>query len=98
MSALKTNFWFTVIFLIYLTDWADRSMIAAVMPSIKREFKLTDAQTGILPGLLYAGLGLCPCPRAFWFNRFSRKYMITIMTAIWTHRRGPWVPHIPLPG
>jgi MFS family permease len=81
---IKTNFWFGVIFLIYVTDWADRSMIGALIPSIKREFALTDAQVGVLPGLLYLGLGLLAVPTGILVDRFSRKYMIVILTLIWS--------------
>lgn len=84
MSALKTNFWFTVIFLIYAVDWADRTMVTALIPSVKEEFGLTDAQVGMMPGLLYIGLGLLAVPSGILVDRFSRKYMIVIMTTLWS--------------
>ena len=84
MSPLKTNFWFTVIFLIYAIDWADRSLISAVIPSIKEEFGLSDAKAGMMSGFLFIGLGLLAVPTGLLVDRFSRKYMIVIMTSVWS--------------
>jgi MFS family permease len=83
-SNAKTNFWFTIIFLIYVSDWIDRSMVNALIPSIKQEFGLTDAQVGLMPGLLYVGLGLLALPAGMIVDRFSRKYMIVLMTTAWS--------------
>jgi MFS family permease len=77
-------FWFTVIFLIYAIDWADRSLISSVLPSIKEEFGLTDAKAGLMSGFLFIGLGLLAVPTGILVDRFSRKYMIVIMTAAWS--------------
>ena len=77
-------FWFTVIFLIYAIDWADRSLISSVLPSIKEEFGLTDAKAGLMSGFLFIGLGLLAVPTGVLVDRFSRKYMIVIMTAAWS--------------
>ena len=90
MSPRKTNFWFTVIFLIYAVDWADRSLIGAVLPSIKEEFGLSDAKVGMMSGFLFIGLGLLALPTGLLVDRFSRKYMIVIMTSVWTPRSGRW--------
>jgi MFS family permease len=84
MSAWKTNFWFTTIFLIYTIDWADRGLINALIPNVKRDFGLTDAQVGLMPGLLYVGLGLLAVPAGILVDRFSRKYMIAGMVALWS--------------
>jgi MFS family permease len=84
MSPLKTNLWFTVIFLIYAIDWADRSLISAVLPSIKEEFGLSDAKVGMMSGFLFIGLGLLALPTGVLVDQFSRKYMIVIMTSVWS--------------
>jgi MFS family permease len=84
MSRWKTNFWFAVIFLIYAVDWADRSLISTVLPSIKAEFGLSDAKSGMISGFLFIGLGLLAVPTGILVDRFSRKYMIAVMTAVWS--------------
>jgi MFS family permease len=83
-SASNRHFWFAVIFLIYAIDWADRSMIGAILPSMKLEFGLSDAKTGLISGFLFIGLGLLAVPTGVLVDRFSRKYMIAIMTAAWS--------------
>jgi MFS family permease len=76
--------WFTVIWLIYLIDYADRFAISAVLPAIQQEFGLNDAQLGLLSGSLFIGLAVLAVPCGFAVDRFSRKYMITAMTLVWS--------------
>ncbi|MEN6497572.1 MAG: MFS transporter [Thermoguttaceae bacterium] len=80
----NVHFWFAVIFLIYTVDWADRSLVSAVLPSVKEEFGLSDAKAGLMSGTLFVGLGLLALPTGMLVDRFSRKYMIVIMTSIWS--------------
>jgi MFS family permease len=81
---LRAHFWFTVIFLIYVLDSADRFLIGAVVQSVKEEFALSDAQVGLMSGMFYIGLGLLAVPAGILVDRFSRKYMIVVMTSIWS--------------
>ena len=80
----KVNFWFTIISLVYLFDIADRNVVAAVLPAIKQEFALTDAAAGLIGSILYLTLGLLVVPAGMLVDRWSRKYMITIMVMIWS--------------
>ncbi len=57
----KANFWFTIITLIYLFDWIHRYILAAVLPSIKKEFGITDA-AGFLGGTMCLSLALLAIP------------------------------------
>ena len=82
--SLKTHAWFSVIWLIYLIDWADRFAISAVLPAIKEEFALSDTQLGLMSGSLFLGLALLAVPCGLAVDRFSRKYMITLMTLVWS--------------
>lgn len=80
----RTHSWFAVIWLIYLIDWADRFAISAVLPAIQKEFTLTDSQLGLMSGSLFLGLAILAVPCGLAVDRFSRKYMITIMTLVWS--------------
>jgi MFS family permease len=73
-----------VIFLIYVIDSADRFIVGAVVPSVKEEFGLSDANVGLMTGMLHIGLGLLAVPTGMLVDRFSRKYTIVIMTALWS--------------
>jgi len=81
---VKTHAWFGVIWVIYLIDFADRFALSAVLPAIEKEFALNDAQLGLLSGSLHLGLALLAVPCGIAVDRFSRKYMIVLMTAIWS--------------
>lgn len=82
--SLKTHAWFSLIWLIYLIDWADRFAISAVLPAIKEEFSFSDSQLGLMSGSLFLGLALLAVPCGLAVDRFSRKYMITLMTLVWS--------------
>ena len=81
---VTTHSWFAVIWLIYLIDYADRFAISAVLPAIQAEFTLTDAQLGAMSGSLFLGLAILAVPCGLAVDRFSRKYMITLMTLVWS--------------
>jgi MFS family permease len=80
----STHSWFAVIWVIYLIDYADRFAISAVLPAIQEEFALSDAQLGLMSGSLFLGLAVLAVPSGLAVDRFSRKYMITIMTLVWS--------------
>jgi MFS transporter, Spinster family, sphingosine-1-phosphate transporter len=80
----STHRWFAVIWLIYLIDYADRFAVSAVLPAIQQEFSLDDAQLGLMSGSLFLGLAMLAVPCGLAVDRFSRKYMITIMTLVWS--------------
>ncbi len=70
--------------MIYLIDYADRFAISAVLPAIQKEFSLNDAQLGLMSGSLFLGLAVLAVPSGLAVDRFSRKYMISIMTLVWS--------------
>jgi MFS family permease len=81
---LTTHSWFSVIWIIYLIDYADRFAISAVLPAIQEEFTLSDTQLGLMSGALFFGLALLAVPCGLAVDRFSRKYMISAMTLVWS--------------
>jgi MFS family permease len=81
---VTTHSWFAVIWMIYLIDNADRFAISAVLPAIQKEFTLSDAQLGLMSGSLFLGLAILAVPCGLAVDRFSRKYMITAMTLVWS--------------
>lgn len=83
-SGRSPHGWFAVIWFIYLIDYADRFAISAVLPSIQAEFDLNDAQLGLMSGSLFLGLAILAVPCGMAVDRFSRKYMIVLMTLVWS--------------
>lgn len=79
-----TIFWFIVIWLIYVFDVLDMVGISAVFPAIKAEYHLTDAQLGWLGGVRGLATLIVVLPVGILVDRWSRKYMTSIMTAFWS--------------
>jgi hypothetical protein len=80
----KANFWFIVLTLIYLLDYADRFILAMVLPAIKKEYLLNDASIGMIGAILYIPIFLFALPCGILVDRWSRKYLIFIMVSIWS--------------
>ncbi|RQR71610.1 MFS transporter [Burkholderia sp. Bp9012] len=80
----RTHAWFLLLLLIYLIDNADRFMVSAVLPAIKEEYLLSDAQIGLLGSIVYFGLLVLALPAGVLVDKFSRKYMVSIMVTFWS--------------
>lgn len=80
----RIHFWFGVITLIYALDFADRFAVSGILPHLKQEFALSDAQSGLLGGIIYLGLAVFALPSGALVDRWSRKGMIAIMTISWS--------------
>jgi MFS family permease len=74
-----------VLFLGYVVNSIDRSVLGILMPGIKREFALNYTQVGLLGGLafalFYATLGI---PIAALADRTSRKWVLTTCIVGWS--------------
>ena len=73
-----------VLSLLQLVDWADRSILAIGLQSIKQSFNLTDAQAGMLPSLLQFGVVIMTVPVAIFADRWARRKVIAVMDIIWS--------------
>src|SRR5262245_33894719 len=74
-----------LLFLLYVSNYADRMILSVLMPAIKAEFQVSDAAMGFLAGtafaIFYATLGV---PIALMADRGNRKTIITASVAIWS--------------
>lgn len=77
-------FWLGVLTLIYFFDNSTRLVVSSMFPAIKAEFHLTDAQLGLLGGGLSLVLAALVVPSAALVDKWSRKYMISIMVLLWS--------------
>lgn len=78
--------WFLLLFgLIYMFNFIDRTIVAVVGEAIRRDFRLSDLQLGLMGGfafsLFYAALGI---PLARVAERCGRVGMVAIVTALWS--------------
>jgi len=74
-----------VLLCLYIINFSDRQLIAALSPLIKADFDLSDTELGVLKGfayiVIYAFIGV---PIAHLADRFSRKKIILISLTIWS--------------
>jgi len=77
-------FWFIVVLLLYIFDILDMVAVSAVFPAMKAEYGLTDMQLGWLAGSRGLAALLLVVPVGMLVDRWSRKYMISIMAVVWS--------------
>ncbi len=74
----------TVITLLFMINFADRSILTIGLQPIKTAFNLTDAQAGSLPGLFTLGIAILTIPVSILGDRWARRKVIGIMALIWS--------------
>ena len=87
-TAVSSKFFsYPLLLLVFVSffNYADRYILGVLLPSIKAELTLTDAQLGLISGtaftLFYATLGL---PIARLADRYSRRRIISVAMALWS--------------
>ena len=80
-----TRWLLTLLILIYTSNFIDRTIVSTLGQAIKRDLGLSDAQLGMLTGLVFAvfytGLGI---PLARLAERKNRVTILAVCTAIWS--------------
>jgi predicted MFS family arabinose efflux permease len=84
-SSREANFALGVLSLIYVLNYADRSVFSLLLDSIKKDFQVSDTVMGLVGGfgfaLFYSVLAL---PIARWADRFNRRFILTAGVAVWS--------------
>lgn len=76
-------FAFTLLFLLYMFDYIDRTVIVSLFPFLKREWGLTDTQCGLLVSAVYWSILFFSLPVSILIDRWSRKKCIGLMALFW---------------
>jgi MFS family permease len=86
MKSSKAGVYYTLslICVLYLFDYADRMVVASLLPFIKQEWGSSDAQLGMLTGIVSLFVALFVLPLSVLVDRWSRKKMIVIMASFWS--------------
>lgn len=71
-----------------LFDFIDRQVLASVLPFIKEEWALTDAQSGMLISAVNIAIAVILIPSAYFVDRWSRKKMIALCATVWSIATG----------
>lgn len=84
-SAYPRRLMVFMLFVVCTLNFADRAVFSALAQTIKADLHLTDLELGLLQGLVFALLyALVGLPIGLLAERFSRRRIIAIATAIWS--------------
>jgi predicted MFS family arabinose efflux permease len=79
-----TFYVFSLLFLLYFFDYADRLVVVSLFPFLKAEWGLTDAQCGALISAVYWSIVIFSFPISIVIDRWSRRRSIGIMAGLWS--------------
>jgi predicted MFS family arabinose efflux permease len=65
-------------------DFADRMIIAGLLPIIKEEWRITDTEAGLLSSVLYLGMVIFVFPASLLIDRWSRLKMASLTGVFWS--------------
>lgn len=80
----QAAFTFTLLFLLYFFDYADRMVVNSLFPFLQKDWGLTDAQCGMLVTVVYWSIIAGTVPVSVLIDRWSRKHVITGMAVLWS--------------
>jgi len=85
-SAAKVRAYYvlSLIFILYMFDYADRLVITSFLDSIKHDWHVSDTQLGMLTGIVNLFVAIFVLPMSILVDRWSRKKMIAIMAIFWS--------------
>jgi MFS family permease len=84
LSRAGSYYIFILLFLLYFFDYVDRMVVTSLFPFIKKEYGLTDAQSGMLVSTVYWSIVAFVFPVSILVDRWSRKKTIGVMALLWT--------------
>jgi MFS family permease len=75
---------FAMIFALMLSDYMSRQVLNAVFPQLKSDWHLSDAQLGLLSGVVGLMVGLLAFPVALVADRWRRTRSVVLMALFWS--------------
>lgn len=79
-----SNYVFVLLFLLYMFDYIDRSVITSMFTSIERDWGITHTQSGMLMSAVYWAIVILTFPVSLLVDRWSRTKTIGIMAIVWS--------------
>lgn len=82
-----TTLWYPIALLtvVNVFNYMDRMALSVLMPHIKADLDLTDAQLGLLVGFAFSLFyAVCTVPIARWADRGVRRDIIALSMAVWS--------------
>ncbi len=81
-------FVFALVFIVYMFDYIDRTVVTGLFPFLKRDWGLTDTQCGLLVSAIYWSVLVFTLPVSILVDRWSRRKSLGIMGMFWSLATG----------
>lgn len=82
------NYLFVLLFLLYMFDYIDRTIVTSLFPFLKTDLGLNDTQSGSLVSAVYWAIVVFTFPISILIDRWSRKRSIGLMVTLWSIATG----------
>ena len=79
-----SNYVFVLLFLLYMFDYIDRSVVTSMFSSIEKDWGISHTQSGLLVSAVYWAIVLLTFPVSILVDRWSRTKTIGIMAIFWS--------------
>jgi MFS family permease len=79
-----SNYVFMLLFLLYMFDYIDRSIITSMFTSIEADWGISHTQSGLLMSAVYWAIVLLTFPVSLLVDRWSRTKTIGMMAIMWS--------------
>jgi MFS family permease len=79
-----SNYVFILLFLLYMFDYIDRSIVTSMFTSIEKDWGITHTQSGMLMSAVYWAIVILTFPVSLLVDRWSRTKTIGIMAIMWS--------------
>jgi MFS family permease len=84
MSKGRSLYIFSLLFLLYMSDYIDRMVVVSLFPYLKTDWGLSDTQCGLMVSVVYWSIVVFSVPASIIVDRWSRKKTIGIMALLWS--------------
>jgi len=86
MRASRRQAWFSfiVLLLINVLNYADRSVLSAVLPKIQTDLQLSNAELGLLASSFLFIYAIATLPLGIWADHGTRKNIVALCVGIWS--------------
>lgn len=80
----QARFAFSVLLTINILNYADRSVLSAVLPKIQSDLHLSNSELGLLGSSFLLIYAIATLPLGVWADRSTRKNIVALCVAIWS--------------
>jgi len=84
VSRWKMGYTIGVLFVLYMMDYALRSVIGPMTPALKSSLGLSDTEIGWLMSVVLIGVAVFALPLSFVIDRWRRSKMVSIISIVWS--------------